>query len=168
MSPISVSRRTITKCLCRALNVPLSNNTWAPLQLTLQPRTALATKAMWKNHQWEKQRSPEQTAGAGQAWKDQIPVFPALIRAQQYPRGLIKGKLCSALRDPHWGSMELVSDLVRKDTKASSTENGHRGETLRTEGKCSKVCPTETRHKDNFNKHTQMFPESLCRKKNKP
>lgn len=40
VTPISVSRRSITKCLCRALNVPLSNNMWATLQQTLQPQPA--------------------------------------------------------------------------------------------------------------------------------
>lgn len=133
-----------------------------------QPRTALATKAMSKNHQCEQQRSPDQTDGAGQAWKDQIPLFPALIQTQQYPRGLIKGKLCTALWDPHCCSMEHGSDLTRKDTKASSTENGYGDETLRLEGECPKVCPIEIWHEGDCHKHTQMFSEGLYRKKTNP
>lgn len=167
MTPISVSRRSITECLCRALNVPLSNNTWATLQQTTPPAQNCPGHQgnVQKPSVWEKQGSPDQADGAGQAWKDQIPLFPALIPAQHCPGGLIKGKLCSALRDPLWCSMEHVADLNRKETGASSTENGYRDETLRLEGECSKVCPTE---KGSFHKQTQTFSEDLCRETPNP
>lgn len=169
MAPISVSRRSITKCLCRALNVPLSNHLWASLQQTLQPAQSCP------GHQGHVQKPSGRAAekpragrwcwasmeGAGSSVSSSDP-------AQQHPRGLIKGKFCSALWDPHCCSVGLVSDPTRKDTTASSTGHGHRDETLRLEGERSKACPTEIRHKGKFHKHTQMISEGLYRENPNP
>lgn len=179
MTPISVSRRSITKCLCGALNVCPSAIICRLLSSKYfkKPRTALSISAaiatICKNYQCVQEKSPGPD-GTRQGSEGPNSTFPPLLWAQQQLWGSIKSALTALLCETRSAGAKdstlpaapqltthHVSSLTRKDTKALSTENGAGEEIPGSEIGYSKVCPMKIRHEGNCHKHTEMFAEGL-------
>lgn len=179
MTPISVSRRSITKCLCGALNVCPSAIICRLLSSKYfkKPRTALSINAaiatICKNYQCVQERSPgpdgtrQGSEGPNSIISSSALSSAAALRIDKEQTHCIAlwDLLCRAKDSTLSAAPQVtthhVSSLTRRDTKALSTENGVGEEIPGWEIGCSKVYPMKTRHEGNCHKHTEMFAEAL-------
>lgn len=159
MTPISVSRRIVTKCLCSTLNMCPSAIICRLLSSKYfkKPRTAVSINAaiatICENYQCVQQRSsgPNRWCQGGTEGPDSIissSDWSSAIAMRTDKEHVCREQACCiALWDPvcwTWGQ-GLIS----------------REETLELEGRCSKVCPMEGKHEGSCHRHTQVFAEVL-------
>lgn len=160
MTPISVSKRSITKCLHCALNACPSMiiHRLFPSKHFKKLRTAVPTNAatICNNYQHVQQRSPwpDRRYWAGIEGPDSV-IFSSDL-SSAVPMRTDKEHACReqagciALWDPpYWAQGQVLVSMLQKrscttyclagkNTKTSGTENRSREETIGLKGRCSK------------------------------